>query len=199
MLTAYSIRGACASVASPKFPAAKRRDMQRHGYRPRQLYNRNPCSNYSGQGLLFPRIPDTQMGTINGFTSQGERMRMKFRALVYLPVLISLGFLTACSTKNSSNTGGTGALFVTTQGDSLITPYSIDLSTGKFTANGKAVATDSMPSAVVLSPKGDADRKSTRLNSSHSQISYAVFCLKKKKNTRRSSPETMKHRYANHI
>src|SRR2546427_1051386 len=32
--------------------------------------------------------------------------------------------------------------------------------------------------AVVL---GDLDRKSTRLNSSHSQISYAVFCLKKKK------------------
>src|SRR2546427_8297876 len=28
---------------------------------------------------------------------------------------------------------------------------------------------------------GKADRKSTRLNSSHSQISYAVFCLKKKK------------------
>src|SRR5688572_32678357 len=28
----------------------------------------------------------------------------------------------------------------------------------------------------------EADRKSTRLNSSHSQISYAVFCLKKKKN-----------------
>src|SRR2546427_6893754 len=29
-----------------------------------------------------------------------------------------------------------------------------------------------------------ADRKSTRLNSSHSQISYAVFCLKKKKRNR---------------
>src|SRR2546427_7184284 len=28
------------------------------------------------------------------------------------------------------------------------------------------------------------DRKSTRLNSSHSQISYAVFCLKKKNNTK---------------
>src|SRR2546430_12963751 len=28
---------------------------------------------------------------------------------------------------------------------------------------------------------GNKDRKSTRLNSSHSQISYAVFCLKKKK------------------
>src|SRR2546430_12652470 len=30
-----------------------------------------------------------------------------------------------------------------------------------------------------------ADRKSTRLNSSHSQISYAVFCLKKKKTSSR--------------
>src|SRR2546427_9344468 len=30
-----------------------------------------------------------------------------------------------------------------------------------------------------------ADRKSTRLNSSHSQISYAVFCLKKKKKKQR--------------
>src|SRR2546430_7344901 len=32
------------------------------------------------------------------------------------------------------------------------------------------------------------DRKSTRLNSSHSQISYAVFCLKKKKNQYKKSP-----------
>src|SRR5688572_32295062 len=32
-----------------------------------------------------------------------------------------------------------------------------------------------------LVARGLADRKSTRLNSSHSQISYAVFCLKKKK------------------
>src|SRR2546427_8376372 len=30
-------------------------------------------------------------------------------------------------------------------------------------------------------PAGPRDRKSTRLNSSHSQISYAVFCLKKKR------------------
>src|SRR2546430_10173012 len=32
------------------------------------------------------------------------------------------------------------------------------------------------------------DRKSTRLNSSHSQISYAVFCLKKKKITKKYQP-----------
>src|SRR5689334_24521909 len=33
----------------------------------------------------------------------------------------------------------------------------------------------------LLDGAGDGDRKSTRLNSSHSSISYAVFCLKKKK------------------
>src|SRR5688572_31979228 len=33
----------------------------------------------------------------------------------------------------------------------------------------------------ICSPMPNPDRKSTRLNSSHSQISYAVFCLKKKK------------------
>src|SRR5688572_30944337 len=35
---------------------------------------------------------------------------------------------------------------------------------------------------LVDHPVDGEDRKSTRLNSSHSQISYAVFCLKKKKN-----------------
>src|SRR2546430_5849791 len=35
--------------------------------------------------------------------------------------------------------------------------------------------------ASVGAVEDEADRKSTRLNSSHSQISYAVFCLKKKK------------------
>src|SRR5256886_12328526 len=34
---------------------------------------------------------------------------------------------------------------------------------------------------IVRAPASARDRKSTRLNSSHSQISYAVFCLKKKK------------------
>src|SRR2546430_5281534 len=42
-----------------------------------------------------------------------------------------------------------------------------------------------LPAELVLPPVHavPADRKSTRLNSSHSQISYAVFCLKKKKKT----------------
>src|SRR2546430_4478970 len=36
------------------------------------------------------------------------------------------------------------------------------------------------------------DRKSTRLNSSHSQISYAVFCLKKKQIPKRPSPRSLR-------
>src|SRR5690554_7743550 len=36
---------------------------------------------------------------------------------------------------------------------------------------------------VLIITLNSADRKSTRLNSSHVRISYAVFCLKKKKNT----------------
>src|SRR2546430_13464530 len=63
-------------------------------------------------------------------------------------------------------------------------------------ANAACAATNSCPYALINYAFGNigseiveknhnlrlvADRKSTRLNSSHSQISYAVFCLKKKK------------------
>src|SRR5699024_12358663 len=37
-----------------------------------------------------------------------------------------------------------------------------------------------LPSGRLTGREGDLDRKSTRLNSSHVSISYAVFCLKKK-------------------
>src|SRR2546422_2436696 len=51
-------------------------------------------------------------------------------------------------------------------------------SSGKLMVNPivRAVATD-----IICSPIQARDRKSTRLNSSHGYISYAVFCLKKKK------------------
>src|SRR5690606_42036520 len=52
--------------------------------------------------------------------------------------------------------------------------------------DGKVIYTDKPPAdqpaeAVKLPPINTLDRKSTRLNSSHVKISYAVFCLKKKK------------------
>src|SRR5258707_4146977 len=43
------------------------------------------------------------------------------------------------------------------------------------------------------SPRPAQDRKSTRLNSSHANISYAVFCLKKKK----KRPNTTNHNNSN--
>src|SRR5438105_8342234 len=42
----------------------------------------------------------------------------------------------------------------------------------------------------------EKDRKSTRLNSSHEWISYAVFCLKKKK--KKKSINTQRHNYKTH-
>src|SRR2546430_5525762 len=44
-----------------------------------------------------------------------------------------------------------------------------------------------VPRHCVAQEGTDRDRKSTRLNSSHSQISYAVFCLKKKKKKKKYS------------
>src|SRR2546422_9157201 len=47
---------------------------------------------------------------------------------------------------------------------------------GNFIAAGGVTGAD-----YIAKWNGSADRKSTRLNSSHGYISYAVFCLKKKK------------------
>src|SRR5438270_6028547 len=44
-------------------------------------------------------------------------------------------------------------------------------------------------------PPRRRDRKSTRLNSSHSQISYAVFCLKKKKTSSKPHPQPLPRCY----
>src|SRR5438034_3609800 len=59
--------------------------------------------------------------------------------------------------------------------------------------SGSVVTKDVAPGTVVAGnpakllgqscSRSSADRKSTRLNSSHTVISYAVFCLKKKKKT----------------
>src|SRR2546429_1928361 len=91
-------------------------------------------------------------------------------------------------------TGGTGALGTAVVGALLEAgavchvPYRSESEAKRFPhADNKKV------SLVTLRDLADeaADRKSTRLNSSHGYISYAVFCLKKKKkktiNTSRSN------------
>src|SRR3989449_3923307 len=52
---------------------------------------------------------------------------------------------------------------------------------------GGGCGAQSRPALDLLATgRSDADRKSTRLNSSHGYISYAVFCLKKKKKKRQT-------------
>src|SRR3989454_6121604 len=60
---------------------------------------------------------------------------------------------------------------------------SVNFGTGTLSAGGVASARANLDlSKITLTGSGTLDRKSTRLNSSHLVISYAVFCLKKKKN-----------------
>src|SRR5688572_31178382 len=61
--------------------------------------------------------------------------------------------------------------------------YEDDIVQGRFLNHSSFIL--NTPDAIrhVLVDNYEKDRKSTRLNSSHSQISYAVFCLKKKKNS----------------
>src|SRR2546430_9949271 len=56
------------------------------------------------------------------------------------------------------------------------------------------------PSGSRTRPRSRRDRKSTRLNSSHSQISYAVFCLKKKKKKQQDEApvRSLPHQHHNH-
>src|SRR3712207_648534 len=51
--------------------------------------------------------------------------------------------------------------------------------------------------AVLRDPDHSKDRKSTRLNSSHANISYAVFCLKKKKKNRDKQRTRITYAYDN--
>src|SRR3712207_9357218 len=59
---------------------------------------------------------------------------------------------------------------------------------GRGTARGGRGAGSGLRLRPRIAPRPRGDRKSTRLNSSHANISYAVFCLKKKK-------ELSKHAY----
>src|SRR5206468_8938606 len=65
----------------------------------------------------------------------------------------------------------------------LFRSCSANSSTGTGPTRCVAVSTGSATTSTSGSPRPEVlvvDRKSTRLNSSHDQISYAVFCLKKK-------------------
>src|SRR2546427_7558377 len=83
---------------------------------------------------------------------------------------------------------------------STLFPYTtLFRSLGRAHARGRVAALRHLPhEAEPVLPAG-RDRKSTRLNSSHSQISYAVFCLKKKKKKTKTDkynkPQRIEHTY----
>src|SRR6266702_7990917 len=78
---------------------------------------------------------------------------------------------------------------------STLFPY-----TTLFRSRRRAVQAEGYPAAVALAGgpvghrPGQRDRKSTRLNSSHVAISYAVFCSKKKKKQKTHNPQKLNHK-----
>lgn len=86
---------------------------------------------------------------------------MKYRVLVGLLVLAGVGVWVSCggySSNTPANPGvtGTGFVFVATQGDNTISPFTIDQAAGTVTSNGKGVATGTLPIAAIMTPTQDA-------------------------------------------
>src|SRR3989475_6876900 len=82
----------------------------------------------------------------------------------------------------SFGSGSSGSLFGASGSANFLSRSTAGLATVFF------VATLALAYLSNARPVSSGDRKSTRLNSSHSQISYAVFCLKKKKNNTNTQP-----------
>lgn len=80
-------------------------------------------------------------------------MRMKFRFLQYLLLPVLLFCLMACGGNNSAVTsGGAGLLFVTAQGNTTVSAFTVDLNNGALSANGDSVGTGAAPSAIAVTP-----------------------------------------------
>src|SRR5690242_6269164 len=97
----------------------------------------------------------------HGWGRRGERIGMKYRVLVGLLVLLGVCVWVSCggygsSTPTNPGVTGTGLIYVTTQGDNLISPFTIDQAAGKVATNGNGIATGTTPSAAIMTPAGDA-------------------------------------------
>src|SRR5206468_7566518 len=75
------------------------------------------------------------------------------------------------------------------KGSPHIVPVWYDYSRGKFYVGTN---TSTKKAKNIKQNSKISDRKSTRLNSSHDQISYAVFCLKKKKKKKKKNDKKKK-------
>lgn len=84
--------------------------------------------------------------------------RFRFLPDLPVPVLLVSGLLlglSACTSSSSTTSSGVGALFVATQGNSTVSSFTIDLSTGLLSASGTGAATGTVPSAMIMMPSGN--------------------------------------------
>src|SRR2546430_13615671 len=104
-----------------------------------------------------------------------------------------LFYLTACASKQVPSTGPPSGTWSGDYGPDAERREQIRLDLKWEDSNLRGVVRagfrDLPVSKISFKPES-GDRKSTRLNSSHSQISYAVFCLKKKKKNISTTPYT---------
>src|SRR5256886_8776817 len=113
----------------------------------------------------------TQWGSIRG-------IRAVMQTFLIFPLMGAFSPLTVIDRYRIKPIKG-GAVFVSNHSSALDAVVMLQALPNRFRFRAFVVAA----ADSIFKRKWEADRKSTRLNSSHSQISYAVFCLKKKKQT----------------
>jgi 6-phosphogluconolactonase (cycloisomerase 2 family) len=100
-------------------------------------------------------------------------MRMKSRWVLAGVVGLAAMVLNSCTTSTGSGTiSGTGFMWITTQGDQMLSAYNINLSTGAAAQVGSAVATGAGPIAVAIAP---ANKAILVANRDDNTVSYYTF------------------------
>src|SRR3989454_3679347 len=109
---------------------------------------------------------------VTPFNAAGEVHEARFRALVDRQIAGGVRLLVPCGTT------GEAATLTPAEQERVI---ALTVETARGRAKVVAGVGSNATAATIERARAARDRKSTRLNSSHLVISYAVFCLKKKK------------------
>jgi len=83
-------------------------------------------------------------------------MGTKVALVKYAVLAVALFCLTGCTSINNAATTGVADLYITAQANTTISAFTVTESSGALTANGNAVATAQVPSAIAVTPSGNA-------------------------------------------